>query len=197
MMRWSILRSFGPIIARRLLVLLAVGLMIVGSKNIAFADGCPDENDFSKTGELFNPQEGQWIAAGAQVFVDGYWDNPNKVLHVDVLDGVTGQNQVMEVDVTSASAATVFNCTPAGSACPINSNQYYFSTNLAISGSLGPGPYRIRVHREGTPCNFAKPISSSCYNSCTAGGGNYCDCTAGGKDGTCGTGYRNVLINQQ
>jgi hypothetical protein len=197
MIRWSLSRSFRPIVARRLLVPLAVGLMIVGSQNIAFADACQNESDFSKTGELSNPQEGQTFSAGAQVFVDGYWDNPSKVLHVEVLDGATGQNQVMEVDVTSAASATVFNCTPAGSACPVNKNQYYFSVDLAISSSLGPGQYRIRVHREGTPCNFAKPISNSCYNSCTAGGGTYCDCTAGGKDGTCGTGYRNVLVNQQ
>jgi hypothetical protein len=174
-------------ITKRVL-LFAVPILLLVWSRAALADSCPNEADFSKTGELFHPQEGQVIGAGQTVFVDGYWDNPSKVLHVEVIDGATGQNQVMEVDVTSASSATVFNCTPAGSPCPVNSNQYYFSTTLSISSSLGPGSYRIRVHREGTPCNFAKPISSSCYNSCIAGGSNYCDCTAGGKDGTCGTG---------
>jgi hypothetical protein len=183
-------------ITKRIL-LFAVPLLLLTWSRTALADSCPNEADFQKTGELFNPQEGQVIGAGQNVFVDGYWDNPSKVLHVEVIDGATGQNQVMEVDVTSASSATIFNCTPAGSPCPVNSNQYYFSTTLSISSSLGPGSYRIRVHREGTPCNFAKPVSSSCYNSCTAGGSNYCDCTAGGKDGTCGTGFRNVLITQQ
>ena len=177
--------------------LIGLTLSFALSRSLALADSCPNEADFQKTGTLSSPQEGQVIPSGAQVFVDGFWENPNKVLHVEVLDGATGQNQVMEVDVTSSSTATVYNCTPAGSPCPVNSNQYYYSTYLSISSSLGPGSYRIRVHREGTPCNFAKPISAPCYNSCRSGGGSFCDCTAGGKDGTCGTGYRNVLITQQ
>jgi hypothetical protein len=186
-------QSCRPIIVKRILGIVAMVSMIVAAPSFALADACPNEADFSKTGELFNPQEGQWVTGGT-VWVDGYWDNPSKVLHVEVLDGATGSNQVMEVDTTSAATATVFNCTPAGSTCPVNANRYAFGLSLPI-GVLGPGSYRIRVHREGTPCNFAKPISVSCYNSCLPGS-NFCDCTAGGKDGTCGTGYRNVLVNQ-
>jgi hypothetical protein len=180
-----------------MLVSLAAALVVVGSHGSAYADACEDEAQFQNTGELMHPQEGQVVGAGQLVFVDGYWDNPDKALKIEVLQGASGQNQVMSVEVTSAATATVFDCTPDGSTCPVNANKYYFSTNLAISGSLGPGTYRIRVHRQGTPCNFAKPILLSCYNSCLAGGGTHCECTAGGKDGTCGTGFRNVLIHQQ
>jgi hypothetical protein len=184
-----------------------MGLVLVASQKLAFADACEDEALFSKTGEMFTPQEGQVIPSGQNVVVTGWWDNPDKKLHAQVLH-LSGTNVLLSVDMWSSSTNDPTDCTPAGSPCPSIKNRYPFSVVLPISSTLGPGLYRIRVHREGTPCNFAKPISDNadgdppvsgpfCYTNCRNGGGNYCDCTAGGKDGTCGTGYRNVFVNQQ
>lgn len=179
---------------KRLLTITAMASMVVAVPRLVLADACQNEADFSRTGELLHPHEGETVSGGS-VLVSGYWENPNKVLHVEVLDGVTGTNQVMEVDTTSAAQATVMDCTPPGATCPVNENRYAFSLSLPI-GVLGPGSYRIRVHREGTPCNFALPIAQSCSSAFEAHTENYCDATAGNKDGPCGTGYRNVLVSQ-
>jgi hypothetical protein len=146
--------------------------------------------EWVKSGEIFGPQEQQHFASGATITVSGYWQNPNKELRIHIHDPNDGSTAATQT-IFSSSTASVFSCTLPP--CPSNINRYAFSGMITLP-NIPNHAWNIFVINPNSDCNFAKPIDGACFFAQIAGGATYCQATAGGKDGTCGTGYRNVQV---